>query len=102
MKVSEAVSSRRSVRAFLDKPVDRAVIARVLEKAQRAPSGGNTQPWHGIVLTGDSLQRLFARIAEEFPRAARRMRRSITSIRPSSTVPTSSAAAALARTCTAR
>ena len=68
MKVSEAVSSRRSVRAFLDKPVDRAVIARVLEKAQRAPSGGNTQPWHGIVLTGAPLQKLFARIAEEFPK----------------------------------
>ena len=68
MKVSEAVASRRSVRTFLDKPVDRAVIARVLEKAQRAPSGGNTQPWHGIVLTGDPLQRLFARIAEEFPK----------------------------------
>jgi nitroreductase len=56
------------VRAFLDKPVDRAVIARVLEKAQRAPSGGNTQPWHGIVLTGAPLQKLFARIAEEFPK----------------------------------
>ena len=68
MKVSEAVASRRSVRAFLDKPVDRAVIARVLEKAQRAPSGGNTEPWHGIVLTGAPLQKLFARIAEEFPK----------------------------------
>lgn len=56
------------MRAFLDQPVDRAVIARVLEKAQRAPSGGNTQPWHGIVLTGDPLQRLFARIADEFPK----------------------------------
>ena len=68
MKVSDAVASRRSVRAFLDEPVDRAVIERVLEKAQRAPSGGNTQPWHGIVLTGEPMQRLFARIAEEFPK----------------------------------
>lgn len=68
MDISEAVQSRRSVRAFLDKPVDRAVLARVLEKAQRAPSGGNTQPWHGIVLTGEPMQRLFDRIAREFPR----------------------------------
>lgn len=68
MNVSQAVASRRSIRAFLDKPVDRAVLARVLEQAQRAPSGGNTQPWHGLVLTGEPLQRLFARIAEEFPR----------------------------------
>lgn len=68
MNVSEAVATRRSIRAFLDKPVDRAVLERVLEKAQRAPSGGNTQPWHGLVLTGEPLQRLFARIAGEFPR----------------------------------
>ena len=68
MNVSEAVTSRRSIRAFQDTPVDRSAIERVLEKAQRAPSGGNTQPWHGSVLTGEPLQRLFARIAEEFPR----------------------------------
>ena len=68
MNVSQAVASRRSVRAFLDKPVERAVIERVLEKAQRAPSGGNVQPWHGIVLTGEPLQTLFVRIAEEFPK----------------------------------
>lgn len=68
MTPSQAVSTRRSIRAFLDRPVDRAVLERVLEKAQRAPSGGNTQPWHGLVLTGEPLQRLFARIAEEFPR----------------------------------
>lgn len=68
MNVSQAVASRRSVRAFLDKPVDRAMIARVLEKAQRAPSGGNVQPWHGVMLTGEPMERLFVRIAEEFPK----------------------------------
>ena len=68
MNVSEAVSTRRSIRAFTDQPVERAIIERVLEKAQRAPSGGNTQPWHGLVLTGEPLQRLFVRIAEEFPK----------------------------------
>lgn len=68
MIVSEAVATRRSIRAFLDKRVERDALARVLEKAQRAPSGGNTQPWHGLLLTGEPLQRLFARIAEEFPK----------------------------------
>ncbi|HEU4820683.1 MAG TPA: nitroreductase [Qipengyuania sp.] len=68
MIVSEAVASRRSIRAFTDQPVDRAVLARVLQQAQRAPSGGNTQPWHGIVLTGAPLQRLIARIAQDLPR----------------------------------
>lgn len=68
MTITEAVRSRRSVRAFLDKPVDRRTLTRILEKAQRAPSGGNTQPWHGIVLTGAPMQRLFDRIAREFPK----------------------------------
>jgi len=68
MNLSEAVASRRSIRAFLDRPVDRATIERVLKKAQRAPSGGNTQPWHGVVLTGEPLARLIARIAEDLPK----------------------------------
>jgi len=68
MNVTEAVQSRRSVRAFLDQPVERAVLARILEKAQRAPSGGNVQPWNAVVLTGAPLQALFATVAEQFPK----------------------------------
>ena len=44
MKVSEALTSRRSMRDFLPTPVDAAVIRRVLQTASRAPSGGNVQP----------------------------------------------------------
>jgi nitroreductase len=69
MKVSEAVASRRSVRGFLDKPVDPAVIRRVVEAAGRAPSGGNVQPWHIDVVAGEPLEELKAimrkRIAEQ-------------------------------------
>ncbi len=68
MNVTEAVETRRSVRKFTEQPVDRATLTRVLEKAQRAPSGGNTQPWHAVVLTGAPLQALFARVAEQFPK----------------------------------
>ncbi|QZD92307.1 nitroreductase [Qipengyuania xiapuensis] len=68
MKVTEAVHSRRSVRAFTDQPVDREILTRVLEKAQRSPSGGNVQPWNAIVLTGDPMQALFDRVAQEFPK----------------------------------
>lgn len=58
MKVSEAIATRRSVRGFLDEPVDGAVIRRILEQAARAPSGGNLQPWHLYVVGGDELTRL--------------------------------------------
>jgi nitroreductase len=70
MNVTDAVSSRRSIRAYLDKPVDRAVLEAILAKAQRAASGGNTQPWHGIMLTGDPLRKLIARVAEDLPKGA--------------------------------
>ncbi len=55
MDVSEAVASRRSVRGFLDRPVDPAVLRQIVEKASRAPSGGNLQPWHIDVVGGDAL-----------------------------------------------
>jgi nitroreductase len=71
MNVTEAVTTRRSIRAFLDKPVDRAVIERILEIAQRSPSGGNTQPWHAVVLTGAPLKRLLDRVAEDVPKGAK-------------------------------
>lgn len=70
MNVSEAVATRRSVRGFLDKPVSEAVIRRVLEKAARAPSGGNLQPWHLYVLTGEplaELKRIMERRVREAP-----------------------------------
>jgi nitroreductase len=68
--VSDAVAARRTVRAFLDKPVDQAVLRRVLEKAQNAPSGGNTQPWNATILTGEPLAKLLTRTAEVLPQGA--------------------------------
>ena len=67
MNVTDAVNSRRSVRAYQDKPVDPAILRRVLETAQRSPSGGNTQPWNAVVLTGDPLQKLLGKVAEVIP-----------------------------------
>jgi nitroreductase len=68
MNTSQAVATRRSVRAFLDTPVDPEALRRVLTKAQRAPSGSNMQPWHAVVLTGEPKLRLQAAIAAEFPK----------------------------------
>lgn len=56
--VDAAITSRRSVRAFLDKPVEKDEIARILDVAARAPSGTNTQPWKVHVLLGAARERL--------------------------------------------
>lgn len=55
MNVTNAVASRRSVRAFLDRPIPADTIREVLALAARAPSGGNLQPWRLFVLTGETL-----------------------------------------------
>ncbi len=56
MNVSEAVTSRRSVRSFLDQPVELETLRRVLDAARFAPSGCNYQPWEATVLTGGPLK----------------------------------------------
>ncbi len=64
--VDEALTSRRSVRAFLPEPVARDVVEDILRVASRAPSGTNTQPWRVRVLTGSALQRLGDAIMAEY------------------------------------
>ncbi|HYC43739.1 MAG TPA: nitroreductase [Noviherbaspirillum sp.] len=60
--VDAAITSRRSIRAFLPTPVAREDIEAILEVASRAPSGTNTQPWKVYVLTGGAKERLSAEI----------------------------------------
>jgi len=76
--VFEAMASRRAVRAFLPKPIYRAVVEKILELAARAPSGTNIQPWRVWALSGAPLKALTNKImaaheanepghAEEYP-----------------------------------
>lgn len=55
MNVSDAVSQRKSIRNFLDTPIDNNQLQKLLELAARAPSGGNLQPWHVYVLNGQRM-----------------------------------------------
>lgn len=64
MDVTEAMTSRRSVRAFTDEPVDRAVIERVLETAQWSASGGNLQPWRAYVLGEGAMAGLRTKVRD--------------------------------------
>lgn len=58
MNVSDAVNTRRSIRGFLDTPVDNELISQMLTKAARAPSGGNLQPWRIYVVNGKRMGEL--------------------------------------------
>ncbi len=65
MNVSEAIAYRRSVRGFLDKPVDVTLVKDIVERAARAATGGNLQPWHIDIVYGDSMKKLKAIMAEK-------------------------------------
>lgn len=62
MQVSEAIEQRVSIRAFKPDPVPGALVAEILERAARAPSGGNLQPWRVYALTGAPLAELKAAV----------------------------------------
>ncbi len=64
MTVTEAVESRRSVRAFLETPVPMPLIEAILTKASRAASGGNVQPWQLYVVSGEPLRGFKTRMAQ--------------------------------------
>jgi nitroreductase len=60
--VDAAITSRKSIRAFLPTPVPRETIEDILRVASRAPSGTNTQPWNVWVLTGEAKSELSRKI----------------------------------------
>ncbi|OEC88831.1 nitroreductase [Acinetobacter sp. YK3] len=60
--VDEAITSRHSVRAFLDTPVDPQTIRDILTVASRAPSGTNVQPWKVYVVTGQKRAEMIDRV----------------------------------------
>lgn len=64
MNVSEAVAKRKSIRAFLDKPVPSDLIREILQKASRAPSGGNVQPWQVYVINDATMDDFRKHVAD--------------------------------------
>src|SRR4051794_41268537 len=51
METWDAITSRRNVRSFADRPLAEDDLDRILEAGRRAPSSRNTQPWDFVVVT---------------------------------------------------
>jgi nitroreductase len=62
--VDDAILSRFSTRAYLDKPVQKSVLEDLLQVAARAPSGTNTQPWKVYVLQGAAKDKLISEVCD--------------------------------------
>ena len=66
MEILEAIHTRRSIRNYQAQPVPQAQVAELLRAAMAAPSAGNAQPWHFVVVTDRAL---LDRLADALPYA---------------------------------
>ena len=64
--VRDAIDTRRSMRAFLPTPISKEMVIEILDVAQRAPSGTNSQPWFTYVLAGEAKEALTVDILKAF------------------------------------
>ena len=83
MHIDEALTKRRSARAFRPDPVSRELMEEILQMAAMAPSGTNIQPWKIHVVAGEVRARLEREVlahretepadsGAEFPRTGKR------------------------------
>ncbi|SNT26343.1 Nitroreductase [Anaerovirgula multivorans] len=57
------INMRRSVRKYVDKPIEEEKITELMESARLAPSGHNTQPWHFIIVKSQGTKEKLAELS---------------------------------------
>jgi nitroreductase len=62
MNVFDAMTTRKSARAFLDTPVSRHDIEEIIKFAGMAPSAINMQPWEYLITYGEEKDRLVRKL----------------------------------------
>lgn len=55
MEALECIYTRRSVRSFNSREIDDDTVEKILDAAMLAPSAGNEQPWHFVVIKERSI-----------------------------------------------
>ena len=63
MNVMDAIRTRKSVRMFLDQPVEQEKLDQLLEAARLAPSASNRQEWRFVIVRQPETRKLLAGIA---------------------------------------
>jgi len=56
MSLIDVILNRRSIRRYKSDPIPEDVLHRILEAGRLAPSAGNRQPWHFIVITDPEIK----------------------------------------------
>ncbi len=57
------IALRRSIRKYLNKPIDDKIIMNLIDSARVAPSGSNTQPWHFIIIKDQLIKQQIAKVS---------------------------------------
>lgn len=57
ISVQEAIESRRSIRKFIQQPIDQQHLQNIFELVQLSPSAWNLQPWRFHVVTDVNLKK---------------------------------------------
>jgi nitroreductase len=65
MDVFEAINKRRSVRTYLDKPIEEEKLNTVLEAGRLAPSASNRQEWRFVIVRDGEVRRKLGEAANE-------------------------------------
>ncbi len=65
MNTMDAILTRRSVRQYLEEPIEQEKLEQIVRAAAWAPSGRNEQSWHFIMISNpEKIQRLAAAVRE--------------------------------------
>jgi nitroreductase len=62
MSLEEAMRTQRSIRRLKPDPVDDALVLRLIELAQKAPTGGNQQNWEFVVVKDRAVKERLGRL----------------------------------------
>jgi nitroreductase len=75
METMDAILTRRSIRKYLTDPVNRDIVENVIKAGMSAPSAGNEQPWHFVIIDRrDLLEKIsdfhpYAKMLKDTPAA---------------------------------
>ncbi|MCP5206997.1 MAG: nitroreductase family protein [Hahellaceae bacterium] len=69
MDYIDVLKTRRSIRAFSDKPVESSLLDEILREALESPSSSNSQPYKLAVATGDICKKLGEELQSKYYRS---------------------------------
>ncbi len=55
MNITKIINTRRTIRRFIDKPIDKEILVNLVDLARMAPSGSNMQPLKYVIINDTKL-----------------------------------------------